>query len=393
MQETTNAIVPIDTKKSSLESGVLPEVLKSHQSDNSNQSDSSQNEGQDAKSVGISKLVFKGTKSGSLKENEVYLRKCRCRNVWCLKCFQQKRAKEIGERLDRLDYRSTRHLILSFDRRPGVGKWQKGPEEGYLAVREEKAIRQMIHNLSRTKGVKVRDWVWVLEWHGDGFPHWHVFLDVTTKGRKGMIGGDDLRKYWRFGNVTEDYIRDKKHWKNITGYFGQKGYFDKGKAHQAILPEWAMNMDRSKVRFIKRSDSKKIKCSIEPREIKQLKEEKRDSKKFKEAMETNANEWNDRTEGMFSNPDREEKELKKYEVILESCGQQTCMEVRNGQADSPIEFYCLPLPYDSAKEILGKGEYIDRVGLRYNLSDGELSRICQLAELIYGDKPNECVQF
>jgi hypothetical protein len=99
----------------------------------------------------------------------------------------------------------------------------------------------LFHDLSRSAGAGIVDWVKMLEWHKDGYPHWHIMVLVDKPGRAGMIGGGTLRRYWQYGNIQEGYIKDGGHWKRFNGYFGAKGYFEdkKGKAHQVTLPDWA----------------------------------------------------------------------------------------------------------------------------------------------------------
>ena len=97
----------------------------------------------------------------------------------------------------------------------------------------------------------MRDWVVCLEWHRNGFPHWHLTIDVTVQGKRGMIGGDNLRQYWPIGGVRETPIKSKAHWYHLTGYFKKHGYFEKKKAHQGMLPKWA----KEGTKRIRRSDS------------------------------------------------------------------------------------------------------------------------------------------
>ena len=72
-----------------------------------------------------------------------------------------------------------------------------------------------MRNLERTKGIKIEDYQWVIEFYRNGFPHWHVFTLVEKAGREGMIGGDNLRCYWKSGRVIESFIRNENHWKKI----------------------------------------------------------------------------------------------------------------------------------------------------------------------------------
>ena len=186
--------------------------------------------------------------TGGCKADDIELtgQKCACGSVWCSNCFVRRRAPQIAERLREFDWRSTRHVILTVD-----PKQFKNGQEAHENVTSHKMIAQLLHNLKRTKGVLVRDWVWCLEWHRNGFPHWHLTIDVTVQGKRGMIGGDNLRQYWPIGAVRESPIKSKAHWHHFTGYFKKHGYFEKKKAHQGMLPKWA----REGTKRIQRSNS------------------------------------------------------------------------------------------------------------------------------------------
>ncbi len=54
--------------------------------------------------------------------------------------------------------------------------WFASPAEAYRYVMEKKFISRLL-----TKELKIRRWVWVLEAqeeNGDGWPHWHILIDV-----------------------------------------------------------------------------------------------------------------------------------------------------------------------------------------------------------------------
>lgn len=57
-----------------------------------------------------------------------------------------------------------------------------------LIVRDKKSVPQFCRDLQRTAGVNVRDWVRIIEWHKNGFPHWHIFIsDVEIVGKAGKL--------------------------------------------------------------------------------------------------------------------------------------------------------------------------------------------------------------
>ncbi len=203
-----------------------------------------------------SKLVFKDTQSciesiegfdtkneiKKIKADEVRLvgMKCRCGSSWCPICSKQRWAPSVAERLKAFDWQRTRQIVLTIDRK----QFETG-QEAYEHVKQKKMLPQLIHNLRRTKGIAIENWLWVLEWHKDGYPHWHLFAEVDKPGAAGKIYFENIKQYWGIGNVNESYIKTKKHWDDMTGYFGRKGYFEKKKAHQARLPMWALDHNKA----------------------------------------------------------------------------------------------------------------------------------------------------
>lgn len=168
---------------------------------------------------------------------KVRLSKCCCGSAWCPSCFKRFTLKKIVERLGSFDWEAVRHIVLTVDR-----SLFKDGQEAYEAVKEKEGINRMVRELRRSVGTKVVDWVWILEWHKGGWPHWHLFLESGWQGKQGMIGGDILRKYWRYGKyVHESPIESSLHWLGILDYFGEHGYFGTEKGIQNKLPEWALD--------------------------------------------------------------------------------------------------------------------------------------------------------
>ena len=145
----------------------------------------------------------------------------------------------LMNRLKKFDWGRVRHLILSLDPvRFGEG------ERGYKTVAEKRGIGELVRNLARVENIDLIDWVAIIEWHDNGFPHWHVLTEVTKRGRAGMIDHRAIKKHWPFGvYVWEEPIKSEGHWKHMLGYFGSQGYFGESKGNQSKLPEWAMNSD------------------------------------------------------------------------------------------------------------------------------------------------------
>ena len=200
--------------------------------------------------------------------------KCKCGSVWCKACFTQKHAPAHMATVRRLEWRSVRHVVLSVDRT----KFKTG-REAWEHVTAHKMIAGLVRNLRRgTKEqnsdsgswkwkriktatgksiilhpISLTRYKWFVEWHNDGFPHWHILIE-TVPGPAGRIEGARLRYYWPIARwVREDYVKNRKHWRALTGYVQKNGYFqkkDRAKEGtlQGTLPEWALHMKGLKIR-------------------------------------------------------------------------------------------------------------------------------------------------
>lgn len=140
------------------------------------------------------------------------------------------------------DYRYVRAFALTVDR----DLYETG-KEAYFAIQREKELAEFMRRLKRRllqHGVKIYDYQWVLEWHKDGFPHWHCLVLLNKKGKAGRIATKiDLTGTWGKAKfIKEGYIHDAKHWAALAGYVSKHGYFGDGKKDQARLPEWAREM-------------------------------------------------------------------------------------------------------------------------------------------------------
>lgn len=180
-------------------------------------------------------LVLKSkVRSQNNKKKKIKGIKCVCRKSWCPQCGKKTTVSRFINRIKDWKWEYVRQVILTVD-----SQLYDDQEKCIKTINAKKHIANAIRNLERTKGVKIIDWQWTLEWHGNGYPHWHLFLLMEKKGKTGMIGGDNIRQYWKSGRIIESYIRNSDHWDKITGYFETHGYFSKKKAYQSILPLWA----------------------------------------------------------------------------------------------------------------------------------------------------------
>jgi len=135
-----------------------------------------------------------------------------------------------------MQWRNVREILLSCNRTYRDG------EDAYNTITHKRGLGKLIENLQRTRGIQVKDYVAFLEWHTDGYPHWHILIETD---RPAMIGYKLLKHYWPFGLwVTETYIKSQAHWDNLTGYFEKHGYWEHGKGTQGKLPSWALGGTR-----------------------------------------------------------------------------------------------------------------------------------------------------
>ena len=277
---------------------------------------------------------------GGIRSRKVFYRKKHCGSSWCPKCYKIGTFKKIKGRLEKFKWENTRQVVLTIDRgrfKDGRGAWEE--------VSERKSIANMIWNLRRVRKVKVIRWLWVLEWHRDGFPHWHLLIETQNKG---MIGGDLLREYWGMGIwIKESYFKSKEHWNNVVGYFQKKGYFEKGKKYQSELPGWARNTN---IRIRRYSGS------VEEDEGKfySIEKPKREDK------------------GMKS----EKKEQEIYEVRFQECGAYTVVSI-----DSPFMGmgYMVSIPFKEFDRFF-KGTYEPGMGFMVLMNDREVECLMELCE-------------
>jgi len=199
--------------------------------------------------------------------------------------------------------------------------------EGQLAYRYivlKRGIGNLLKNLERTEGVLIVDWIAFIEWYKDGFPHWHIFVELETEGKAGMIGRESIKRHWPFGMyIREEYVKDEDHWKNITGYFDKAGYFEKGEGYQGKLPGWALDYHGKIRRWEAKRDRK---ASSRMRQV-----ERSEVKPYK-SMEVKASDWHMQTS---------------YRVALEQCGQRCLMQVRGEHYRDEI---MIDVPYREMKD-------------------------------------------
>ena len=191
------------------------------------------------------------------------VQKCACGLIWCDKCFRKGWIQKEVEKLLEFDHTRTRHVILTYDR-----KAFKDNQEAWEQTQDRKLVANFIRNLKR--GLKVKkgkEWVWkyppvkigkyryYLEWHKDGWAHYHIFIEVESEGKEGMIGQAFIHYYWPCGKIIKEKpFKSLGHWRYMIGDLKKHGYFGKEKKHQTTLPKWAL--DRGDVKIYRSGGSR-----------------------------------------------------------------------------------------------------------------------------------------
>ena len=277
--------------------------------------------------------------------DDVMLYGCKgsCSSVWCPDCFTKKGgSRRISEKLAKFDYRKTRQVVLTCD----PSKFPEGPEKAFEYLKKKSAVSQFMHNLKRTHKIDFSNWLWVMEWHENGFPHYHVFIEVAEIGKAGMIGNETLLKCWKFGIIHESYIKNKAHWDSVTTYFGKAGYFDPKsntgdkKQHQLDLPEWALNVTYR----IRKSNSMIFKKDALQGDY--IEDEK----------------WIDPDE-----PEKIKQSKKTYREILKACGKSTYIDIWYN--DNHSFWKRIECPYRDFVSF--PGEYIHALGYQVAMKFNE----------------------
>lgn len=298
-------------------------------------------------------------------------KKCSCRSVWCPVCFRSRYHNRIVEIFSPYDWQSTRHIILTVD-----PELYESPMAALADIRKRRLVGELVRRLRR--GVKVKigarwawkykpidilRWAWFLEFHKNGYPHYHVFIQTTQKGYAGMIGGDFLRDCWKIAKIVkETYFRNEDHFRQMTGYYADKGYFEKGKEYQGRLPEDILSNNKEKIKRMKSSE----KGFQEKRE---LTEEEIEKMNYRECVVY----FDKQSKLSISDGEKEVLELKKsietekrevnYRAIIANCGSKTYVELDIGEYR--IAAIC-ELPWKKWKA---------KAGASYNNNRGYISKL------------------
>jgi len=252
----------------------------------------------------------------------------------------------------------------------------------------KKCLRAFLRKLERGKKKKVgKEWVWqfepikisnalaFLEFYEDGFPHWHFLIEVEKEGKSGMISLEMLLWAWSYGLVREEYFRNEGHWKNIAGYFAEKGYFEKGKEYQTRLPDDVKENMNRRVRRITQYYNRLGKGLDE-----EIKPDMTENEALKEVKKQSEQIVKDQIEG------KEKKDFVGYNTIIGKCGQKTYIRAIINRKNVDM---VVPVPFTVLKELF-KPEYEPFKGYICTTTAETITLLEDCAEWVRWDKEEIC---
>ena len=154
----------------------------------------------------------------------------RCNRWVCPSCRRVKGIHLREKLLDRAElFKVPRLFTITINR-----DWFKSPHDAYDWVMKKKFIARLL-----TQKMGISRWFWVLEVQensGDGWPHWHIMLDISD------LPGKWYNSYTKtFQNATPE---------NKTGWVFIRHFFDLERVHY-YLRKWKIG---EQCRFSSRKD-------------------------------------------------------------------------------------------------------------------------------------------
>jgi hypothetical protein len=306
------------------------------------------------------------------KPVKTLFRKCSCGTSWCPVCGRRRLQAMLLEKYRSWDWRRVRSFVLTIDR-----ALYSSPLEAYLRIQRDKELAEFLKRLKRKlrkEGLDILDSFWVMEWHKDGFPHWHFYVLVNKKGRAGRINKKvNLTEAWgRAKHVQEGYIKDLAHWRATVGYAAKHGYFPDGKKEQAALPGWVRDLpykgpDPFRIKRFERSHKPAGKTRKTGNEkpatmaqVMQLIGEFNGSMYCPESGE-----WEEPFNG----------ECLTWAEKLDSCGAKCLMTINNAVLLLTVQ---LKFPYQAVRKM--DGEYEEGEGYYVSLSPRKIMALLKLAD-------------
>jgi len=192
------------------------------------------------------------------------VRKCKCGSPQCPQCQFISWVPKETEIIKSYRWPFTREIVLTIN--PSLFN---SPQEALDYVKEHKSISNFIRDIQRgrtsTRGSIGRDLfnpITILKWRvhqeftRNGWPHWHILLEVQEAGKAGMIGEKRIHHYWKLSTwCYEQPIKSAYHWQRKVGDFQKLGYWLQDKQYQTELPSWAREY---KSRTIRRAGGSKL---------------------------------------------------------------------------------------------------------------------------------------
>lgn len=192
--------------------------------------------------------------------SQLHLMRRRCGCFWCSSCAP-KRTSDLRQKLLSAAERGAfcgrlQMLTLTIDRK----RW-RSPEECLRAVREGQYIVRFLRKLQRLGRIGAA-YFWVMEFHQDGWPHWHLLVDIpegqecfpgcwVQHGRKVYqenfweVKTKLLTPSWGLGIVNPS-VADMFHSSEhalfyVTKYIAKTG--------SGSVPAWALSFDGNITRY------------------------------------------------------------------------------------------------------------------------------------------------
>lgn len=151
-------------------------------------------------------------------------------------------------------FHNWRFITLTFSRvdHDGNQLWS-GPLEAYLAGSDR--MRRFLHE-ARKAGIFKKDakWCWKLEFHADGWPHWHLLIERKSKVKP--LQWDHLRKLWGFGIVGIERVNESGFRYNFKYAFKAVALDPEfGDEHrESFVPSWFLDYKGEKIVTVKWTD-------------------------------------------------------------------------------------------------------------------------------------------
>lgn len=123
--------------------------------------------------------------------------------------------------------RKWRFITLTLDQ----DRIEGGPVEGYFAGKDR--LRRFVGLVRDHFGGKVSG-CWKLEFHANGWPHWHMLISIRRK-----LSHQEMRllsRWWNLGRVNVEMVRDEKGWDYLFKYVFKSAVKD-----GLSVPEWFLD--------------------------------------------------------------------------------------------------------------------------------------------------------